>query len=107
MSKCLRCGAGPEWLQGKIPDELPPQDDTKRLDWLIEHAEQQQWTGDFWFPKMAHKGFSREAIDAAMRREGEKMNQLMIVDDKYWYRWSVIRFWLNRITRPFQSRRDR
>jgi hypothetical protein len=20
--KCLRCGAGPEWLQGKIPDEL-------------------------------------------------------------------------------------
>ena len=23
MSKCLRCGAGPEWLQGKIPDEQP------------------------------------------------------------------------------------
>jgi hypothetical protein len=21
MSKCLRCGAGPEWLQGKIPNE--------------------------------------------------------------------------------------
>jgi hypothetical protein len=28
MSKCLRCGAGPEWLQGKIPDDS---------EWLAKH----------------------------------------------------------------------
>lgn len=23
MAKCLRCGAGAEWIQGKVPDEVP------------------------------------------------------------------------------------
>ncbi len=26
MAKCLRCGAGNEWIQGRVPDESPSPD---------------------------------------------------------------------------------
>lgn len=43
MAKCLRCGAGNEWIQGKVPDEperegfvLVPREPTR--EWMDDFA---------------------------------------------------------------------
>lgn len=30
MAKCLRCGAGAEWIQGNVPDEVPVEESADR-----------------------------------------------------------------------------
>jgi hypothetical protein len=32
MAKCLRCGAGAEWIQGRVPDEVPVQEPANQPD---------------------------------------------------------------------------
>ena len=32
MAKCLRCGAGNEWIQGRVPDEPAVQPEVRRCD---------------------------------------------------------------------------
>lgn len=39
MPRCLRCGAGPEWLEGKVPDEIVPDADPSCSHPCCEHKE--------------------------------------------------------------------
>jgi len=50
VAKCLRCGATSEWIQGKVPDEPVPSEDTiKDLQAALAHmyGEVTMWFEDY------------------------------------------------------------
>ncbi len=71
MANCLRCGAGSEWIQGRVPKETTAEEtsDLKRYRWLRDHA---FFAGDsmreLWFDAKNHHhdGSSPEALDRAI-----------------------------------------
>lgn len=78
MARCLRCGAGNEWIEPVMKEPLatpagepqPADADARRLDWLESNGRPFSIRGD-WYAKgeKVEADSFRGAIDAAMQPE--------------------------------------